>query len=117
MSTVVAKEPTSSPRAKSHAVVRVFEEERSSVVHVVGELDIASSDRLESVLRTLAQRSHGRVVVDLSRVTFMDSAGLRVLVRARERMDAGGRWLLTRGATGQPRRLLEIGRIRYGLEL
>jgi anti-sigma B factor antagonist len=117
MSTVVAKELASKPSVKSHVAVRVFEEGRSSVVHVVGELDIASAEQLDSVLRTLAQRSHGRVVVDLSRVSFMDSAGLRVLVRARERMDAGGRWLLTRGATGQPRRLLEIGRIRYGLAL
>jgi anti-anti-sigma regulatory factor len=57
------------------------------------------------------------VIVDLSAVSFMDTAGLRALVRARERMDSAGRWLLTRGATGQPRRLLEIGRVHYGLTL
>ena len=99
------------------AGVRVFEEEGASIVHVVGELDIASSDLLDTTLRALAQRSQGRVVVDLSRVTFMDSAGLRALVRARERMDQCGRWLVTRGASGQPRRLLDIGRVRYGLTL
>jgi anti-sigma B factor antagonist len=80
-------------------------------------MDIASSEMLDSALRSLVQRSHGRIIVDLSRVTFMDSAGLRALVRARERMDVSGRWLVTRGATGQPRRLLDIGRVRYGLTL
>src|SRR3954454_16908623 len=96
---------------------RVGMEDGASVVHVVGEMDIASAELLESTLRSVAQRSRGRIVVDLSRVTFLDSAGLRSLVRARERMDACGRWLITRGATGQPRRLLDIGRIRYGLTL
>ena len=108
---------TAAANASPYVVVRVFEEDGASVVHVVGEMDLASADLLESTLRTLTQRSHGRVVVDLSRVTFMDSAGLRVLVRARERMTARGRWLVTRGATGQPRRLLDIGRARYGLTL
>ena len=103
--------------APSHAVVRVLDEDGVAVVHVVGEMDIASAELLESALRALAQHSYGRVIVDLSRVTFMDSAGLRALIRARERMDLRGRWLVTRGATGQPLRLLAIGRARYGLVL
>jgi anti-sigma B factor antagonist len=115
MSTV-ARELSKAP-ASGHAAVSVSHEDGSSVVRVVGEMDIASAELLESTLRSLAQRSRGRIVVDLSQVTFMDSAGLRTLVRARERMDACGRWLLTRGATGQPRRLLDIGRVRYGLTL
>ena len=117
MSTVAALASKSNADGSHHAAVRVFEEEGSAIVHVVGEMDIASSEMLDSALRSLVQRSHGRVIVDLSRVTFMDSAGLRALVRARERMDACGRWLVTRGASGQPRRLLDIGRIRYGLTL
>jgi anti-sigma B factor antagonist len=117
MSTVAATSSRSSTTGRAHAAVHIAEEDGSSIVHVIGELDIASADLLDSTLRTLAQRSHGRVVIDLSGVQFMDSAGLRALVRARERMDAGGRWLVTRGAAGQPRRLLDIGRVRYGLAL
>jgi anti-anti-sigma factor len=48
---------------------------------LVGELDIASASRLEERLRTLAERRHP-VVLDLGRLQFIDSSGLRELVRA-----------------------------------
>jgi anti-sigma B factor antagonist len=48
---------------------------------LVGELDIASASALEERLRVLAQRGDP-VVLDLSRLQFIDSSGLRELVRA-----------------------------------
>lgn len=48
---------------------------------LVGELDIASASALEARLRALAQRGDP-VVLDLGRLQFIDSSGLRELVRA-----------------------------------
>lgn len=101
----------------AQAGITVVEGNGTAIVRIAGDVDLASADVLDATLRRLAERPHGRVIVDLSAVSFMDTAGLRALVRARERMDSAGRWLLTRGATGQPRRLLEIGRVHYGLTL
>jgi len=101
----------------SHASTRVYEDGPHTIVEARGEIDLASSEELDRALRDVAARSSGRVIVDLSGVTFLDTAGLRTLVRARERMDEAGRWLVTRGASGQPRRLIEIGRAHYGMQV
>ena len=48
------------------------------------------------------------IVIDLTGVTFLDSSGLRVLVRSRQDViDAGGRFRL-RGATDVVERVLQI---------
>ena len=48
---------------------------------LVGELDIASAGALKERLRVLAARGEP-VVLDLGRLQFIDSSGLRELVRA-----------------------------------
>ena len=48
---------------------------------LVGELDIASASALEQRLRALAAQG-APVVLDLGRLQFIDSSGLRELVRA-----------------------------------
>jgi anti-sigma B factor antagonist len=62
------------------------------IVRVRGELDIATVSHLERAL--LRPRDPGeRVVLDLGGLRFMDSSGLRVLLRARTEAKAG-RWEL-----------------------
>jgi anti-anti-sigma factor len=62
------------------------------IVRVQGELDIATAPDLERVL--LSPRARGqRVVVDLAGLRFMDSTGLRVLLRA-QAAAKDGRWEL-----------------------
>ena len=50
-------------------------------VHVVGELDIATTPQLERTLRD-AQRQARVVVLDLRELAFMDSAGVHAIVTA-----------------------------------
>ncbi len=62
----------SEPRRERHA----------SVIAVAGELDIATAPRLQAgLIDALKDREH-ETVVDMSRVTFIDSTALRVLVDA-----------------------------------
>lgn len=60
------------------------------VIRLRGELDIESAPDLERVLLR-SRPARQRVVLDLAELKFMDSTGLRVLVRARTAADEG-RW-------------------------
>jgi anti-anti-sigma factor len=58
------------------------------VVSLAGELDLSTIPRLEKQL--LAQlRSKDGVIVDLTRVTFIDSSGIALLIQAFRAEDAG----------------------------
>jgi anti-sigma B factor antagonist len=63
------------------AVTRV-----ADAVVVVGEIDLATASMLSDAIAAVS----GPVVIDLSGVTFMDSAGVRVLVGQRQCREASG---------------------------
>lgn len=52
-------------------------------VVATGDLDIGSVEALEQAVRDLRGSGFERIVIDLRRVRFMDSAGLRVLLSLR----------------------------------
>ncbi|MDI2127846.1 STAS domain-containing protein [Yinghuangia seranimata] len=54
-----------------------------AVAELRGEVDIAVVNRCAPRLDELVARPHGLVVVDLSGVSFLDCAGLRMLIRIR----------------------------------
>jgi anti-anti-sigma factor len=67
-------------------------------LQLVGELDLSTVDPLKLRLELVERESPEAIVVDLRRVTFMDSMGLGILVSHRVRArQAGRRLLLVRG--------------------
>jgi anti-sigma B factor antagonist len=79
---------------------------RSAVnVAVSGEIDISTVTRLRERLSGLADGGQ-TLIVDLNRVTFIDSAGLGALVGAARRADARGGSLHAVCARPQTRKLL-----------
>jgi anti-sigma B factor antagonist len=56
------------------------------VVRLAGELDLYNSAALREALFQACGDSPARVVVDLSRVDFIDSTGLGVLIEARTKL-------------------------------
>jgi anti-sigma B factor antagonist len=69
------------------------------VIHPTGDLDAYTAPGLRAQLHE-ATGGGGPVVVDLSDITFIDSAGLGALVGAHRRMlEAGGRLRIVRPPT------------------
>lgn len=64
--------------------------EHHAVVAVVGDLDAATAPRLHAELLQLAEDGVDRVVLDLRRMTFVDSFGLGVIVNAKKRLSQHG---------------------------
>ena len=82
-----------------------------------GELDRATAGLLGDGLSLARVRPGDRLVVDVSRLRFMDASGLRVLVAAQRRLvAAGGAGLVIRGASGIVRRVFELTSLTFLLE-
>jgi anti-sigma B factor antagonist len=62
----------------------------TSVVSARGELDFATRDELVDVLTAIEELGTSAVVLDLRELSFIDSAGLHVLIAAHKRALAGG---------------------------
>lgn len=79
---------------------------------LMGELDMATVDELDSRLRRLAQDGYS-VTVDLARLEFIDSSGLRELITALGEARRDG-WQLTIGTemTGQVARAIDLSGVR-----
>jgi anti-sigma B factor antagonist len=58
----------------------VKENERNIQVYVSGEIDAYTAPKLKEKLLPLSEKEEVHLVVDMSRVTYMDSTGLGVIV-------------------------------------
>ena len=85
----------------------VQERDGAVVVELAGELDLYNAHTVRDALLDQAEKQPERLVVDLSRVTFIDSTGLGVLIEARRQLRNNKAFLLA--APGlETRRALEI---------
>lgn len=79
----------------------------AAVLRVEGEVDLSVAQSLAGALADLYHAS-GRVIVDFSRVAYLDGAGIRVLTRFAE--ENPGRFVIV-GSSPTIRRLFEILRL------
>src|SRR2546423_6631209 len=90
----------------------------SHTLELAGELDIATAPDLEATILSLCVDGVGEIVLDLSKLEFVDSAGLGAHLSGKALWEApGGQLLLTQprapgdrpfpvtGPLGRPRRL------------
>jgi stage II sporulation protein AA (anti-sigma F factor antagonist) len=82
--------------------------EQRLCVRVAGELELATSEELSSKLSEILTEPQ-EVVLDLGGVTFMDSAGLAVIINATKRAEMIGAQLeIASPLPSQSQRLLEL---------
>jgi anti-anti-sigma factor len=51
------------------------------VLQVIGELDFFTAPQLEDLSRSITQKGHNLMVIDLSRASFVDAAAVSVMIR------------------------------------
>ena len=112
-----ALEALAALRVLDEATFTVAESTGGDGAHVIrlhGELDIDAAPDLERAL--LRSRPAGeRVVLDLSDLQFMDSTGLRVLLRARAAAEEG-RWeIFLRDVPSNIQRLFDMTGVHEAL--
>lgn len=79
------------------------------VVSVFGEVDLATAPELMAAVRAALEVDEPRVVLDLANMTFIDSQGLKVLIDAYTRAQAGrAARVVLRSPRPQARRVLEV---------
>ncbi|RZU51803.1 anti-sigma B factor antagonist [Krasilnikovia cinnamomea] len=82
------------------------------IVSPEGDIDIHTAAAVRGVLReVVTSRVGGRIVVDLSDVTFLDSAGIGVFVAAKRAADAQGIPLRLRNPGPVVRMVLEVTKL------
>jgi anti-anti-sigma factor len=78
------------------------------VLSLNGELDLATADPVRaSLLDAIENDGHG-VAVDMTRCSFIDSTGLRILVEAARLLGRSGQRLQLIGMHDQPLRVFEL---------
>jgi anti-sigma B factor antagonist len=69
--------------------------DRPSVLPLEGEIDLHVSPTIAEALRAMTDKKPARLTVDLSRVTYLDSSGLAVLIGAMQNVQKyGGKFAL-----------------------
>jgi anti-anti-sigma factor len=100
-------------------ILDVSTEDRDGLVHVVlvGELDLSTVAKVQEELRRIEVNSPATVVVDLSKLTFLDSTGLRCIVTADERAREDGRRVVIVRGPDAVQRVFAITRLDDRLEM
>ena len=87
------------------------QEERLGEAHLIaasGEIDQVTSRILADALRRATLTGRGRVVLDLSDTSFIDSAGISTLLNGLRRLTRQRRKMVVVCPPGPPRRVFEL---------
>jgi anti-anti-sigma factor len=89
------------------------------VLRLVGELDVFTVPGVQAKLEEVLLAFDGlTLIVDLTRLTFMGSTGVRVLLEIREKVAARrGRLIVVLAPGSNPRRLFELTRVMDHFEI
>jgi anti-sigma B factor antagonist len=93
----------------------VIESADETVIHVRGEIDIATCERLRDAIEPHLGPQQN-LVLDFSEVEFMDSSCLSVLIQARGTLTVDGGSLILRNPSVVARRLLTAAKAQDLLE-
>ena len=85
--------------------------ERPNVLPLEGEIDLHVSPRIAASLGAMVEEKPQHLVVDLEKVTYIDSSGLAVLIEGMQNVEGyGGKFALV-GLQNDVRSILETARL------
>ncbi len=85
--------------------------DQEAVVRLRGRLTFNDHAKLRALIREMLQNRAKRQVLDLSSLEFVDSAGIGMLLIAREEMANADKQLVLRAAAGQVKRVLTVAQL------
>lgn len=93
------------------APVPMPQTDQPNVLPLEGEIDLHVSPGIAASIKTMASEKPAKVVIDLSRVSYIDSSGLAVLIEAMQNVSSyGGKFALA-GLQAGVRPIFEIARL------
>ena len=99
------------PRAAAVCVAAITSQHRPNVLPLKREVDLHVSPAVTQSLNAMTEEKPERIVIDLSRATYIDSAGLAALILAMQNVEAyGGRFFLA-GLHETMRSIFETSRL------
>jgi anti-sigma B factor antagonist len=98
------KKPVPSP-------VPMPRKDHPNVLPLEGEIDLHVSPAVTGAINTMIEKKPKQLVIDLSRVTYIDSAGLATFIEGMQKVEAyGGKFALA-GLQETVRSIFEISRL------
>jgi len=86
-------------------------QDRANVLAIEGDIDLHISPAITESLNAMIRKKPDRIVIDLSRATYIDSAGIAALILAMKEVKAyGGKFFLS-GVQETIRSILETSRL------
>jgi anti-anti-sigma factor len=79
-----------------------------AVLRLTGEMDISCEEAFNGTLKTCLAGGATELLIDLSKLTFIDSSGLRMLIALWDQSRGDGLDLSIMQGTGQVRRTIEV---------
>jgi anti-anti-sigma factor len=80
----------------------------TAIVRATGELDLATVSQLEDAVEAARSHWHGRLVLDLRPLRFIDSSGVTLIVRLHRETGREGLGLVIAPGDGPVRTLLDL---------
>ena len=93
------------------------DEDGITILTIGGELDVADSPSFSEKLNEIIRQKCGDVVVDLQRVSFVDSTGLAVLLNALRRLTRARRRLGVVIGDGAVKRAFDVTRLHWTFDV
>ncbi len=84
---------------------------RPNVLPLEGDIDLHVSPALRDSLNAMIKKKPERIVIDLSRATYIDSAGVAALILAMQEVEAYGGKLFLSGLQETIRLIFETSRL------
>jgi len=98
-------------REDASPVVPVARQHRPNVLLLQGDIDMHVSPAVTASLNAMIKKKPERIVIDLSRATYIDSAGMAALILAMQEVEGyGGKFFLS-GLQETLRSIFEISRL------
>lgn len=97
--------------------VSTRENQNATIVSITGDVDLYSSPEVRKVLISLTEKKTKNILVDLSRVSYMDSSGVATLVEGLQLMGKYKGKLILFGLEASVKEVFELSRLDKVFEI